>query len=1218
MTTTTRIATAAVPAASAAAVVDARKQAAARAAAKLISDHDRVGFGTGSTAKHFTAAIGLAVETGKLVDVTGTPTSEATRLQAEKSGIKLTAWDDHGALDHVVDGADQVVLSKEGETFVIKGGGGAMLRERAVANRALEHGGEYTLIVDDSKVVDKLTFPLPIETAEANVDAESAFLTKLGGSAVRRVKDGKPFVTDNGNAIIDVTFEGGIADPKALQTALNKRLVSSGGNVAAHGLFNNMADRVLVGGERGVTALSVVKPKAEAPAVVVERAIQKALLGLNPAAVREAFFGDLARDLAAMFTLLRKMEPGVTFLGSARTHPGDAAYEGAVALGAAFAPRAGESVDDVVPLRSGIGPAQMEAPLKGLKDALQAMHIGDKDGAVRALTQGFAIQLEHEQSITPYVDEFEVIRQFAMRMFGIFENSLATVTTEGGFGTFAEMFAIWAMDMGDPMFVKNTAFYGPVFAAIEKGARQDRELISDARWAVPTLTDDNELIVSTAKALKKAGKPGFTEAPEIMAERIRTDLVAVDNVLQAMPKSQVLFLGSKSLDKNDRTVTTLTEVAKLLGERGYSGRVGSSQVVGNAVAAAMKAAHAPTVQAIVREQDGLKARAHLNIAATVHDITPHQVGLMSDVRGLVIAPGGVETLAQLFGFLTDLQTGKAAKVPVVLLGKSYWEPIIDAIKVAVLDGPVKMINPDDMKLFHITDDAGDAAKLFPPLNAKETVRAAHTVRIDTAAGTSKVQQNRLVTGMLEGIKAQMTMVQAAGILGEVRRAPRELTVVERELVDAALELVASGEQIPWVHQSENVKNNGYRDHITQISLADVGEGHLDITTKDIALLDGLILHHEHIDRENTSVAAYRAVRSAINAKLNLVVGTDAAVTAYYGRGNFQPDINLDGADVVKDLGKWFDTDATTAINDTAAYASEMFSNGTADVKIAMDMLSATQAIHYMKGITIAAERRPDQSLSAAFNLNRAFIDDRPDTLANNGAQARVLNPVVAGVNGAEPTFDKAIMRDIALLSVEIAAAGGFEKVTLDSATKAPPSPPLTEHLGMSTLMEWTHKAHSSGLETYISGGMRDRHFPDAVYSGVGGVGVGTSMHKKLALGDGKFAAGPLDPEIIRTTMKARNDAEASTRGVGGRLQAQLDRQFDAAVKAHVRLPDAVAALREALFAELNSYQPKAEVLDGKNITTFVYGGDEAKVQAFIATGKQLGFLGDAAPALAGV
>jgi ribose 5-phosphate isomerase A len=214
---------------------EAEKEIAGRAAAKLVNDGEIVGLGTGSTAYFTVLALGERVKAG--LKIIGIPTSVKTGDLARSVGIPLTTLDEHPQIDITIDGADEI----DPQLRLIKGGGGALLREKVVASASRK----MVVVADSAKVVPVLgKFPLPVEVIAFARTVVEKKITALGGSPKLRVKpDGSPYVTDNGNQILDCNF-GRIADPPALALAL-----SNTPGIVEHGLFIGLASVALVGRE---------------------------------------------------------------------------------------------------------------------------------------------------------------------------------------------------------------------------------------------------------------------------------------------------------------------------------------------------------------------------------------------------------------------------------------------------------------------------------------------------------------------------------------------------------------------------------------------------------------------------------------------------------------------------------------------------------------------------------------------------------------------------------------------------------------------------------------------------------------------------------------------------------------------------------------------------------------------------------------------------------
>jgi ribose 5-phosphate isomerase A len=217
------------------------KQAAAEFAAGLVQSGMTVGLGTGSTAIFATRRIAHLLSTGELKDIVGFATSKETCDEAKRLGIPLIADELPRDIDITIDGADEV----DPQLNVIKGGGGAHLREKIVAQAS----ARLVIVVDEGKLSDRLgtKHSLPVEVLEFGWRSQERFLKKLGARiSIRKNKHGEQFVTDSGNMILDCDF-GPIADPVLLAATLNARA-----GVAEHGLFIGLATDLVSAGSGGI------------------------------------------------------------------------------------------------------------------------------------------------------------------------------------------------------------------------------------------------------------------------------------------------------------------------------------------------------------------------------------------------------------------------------------------------------------------------------------------------------------------------------------------------------------------------------------------------------------------------------------------------------------------------------------------------------------------------------------------------------------------------------------------------------------------------------------------------------------------------------------------------------------------------------------------------------------------------------------------------------
>lgn len=223
--------------------LDHLKKAAAQTAVALINNGMIVGLGTGSTASFAVSIIAQRVSDG--LNIIGIPTSEKIEQLARSMGIPVSTLAEHDHIDITIDGADEVEI---GTLNLIKGRGGALLREKIVATAA-KH---LVIVVDDSKLVDCLGIhnPIPLEVVPFGWQATAKRLRSLGASLTLRLgSDGRPFISDGGHYILDCAF-GTIEYPVHLQQQLDRTV-----GVVESGLFLGLTSQVIVGSRKGVSVL---------------------------------------------------------------------------------------------------------------------------------------------------------------------------------------------------------------------------------------------------------------------------------------------------------------------------------------------------------------------------------------------------------------------------------------------------------------------------------------------------------------------------------------------------------------------------------------------------------------------------------------------------------------------------------------------------------------------------------------------------------------------------------------------------------------------------------------------------------------------------------------------------------------------------------------------------------------------------------------------------
>ncbi|KAG1368682.1 Ribose 5-phosphate isomerase [Cocos nucifera] len=229
---------------------DLKKLAAVKAVENVTSGMV-LGLGTGSTAAFVVAEIGALLSSGKLTGIVGVPTSKRTFEQAKCLGIPLSTLDDHPCLDLAIDGADEV----DPDLNLVKGRGGALLREKMVEAAS----NKFVVVVDETKLVTGLGgsgLAMPVEVVQFcwkynHTRLQEIFKEEGCEAKLRLDADGKPYVSDNSNYIVDLYFKTPIKDAPAAG-----KEISALEGVVEHGLFLDMASAVIIAGKDGVSIKS--------------------------------------------------------------------------------------------------------------------------------------------------------------------------------------------------------------------------------------------------------------------------------------------------------------------------------------------------------------------------------------------------------------------------------------------------------------------------------------------------------------------------------------------------------------------------------------------------------------------------------------------------------------------------------------------------------------------------------------------------------------------------------------------------------------------------------------------------------------------------------------------------------------------------------------------------------------------------------------------------
>ena len=221
------------------------KQMVAAKAVEEVKSGMVLGLGTGSTTRYAIEMIGQRLREGRLKDIVGVPTSSGSAQLARQMGIPLTTLQEHPVIDLTIDGADEV----DRDLNLIKGGGGALLKEKIVAQASKRN----VIIVDESKLSERVgtKWPVPVEVIPFGLSVEVLNFKKMGIEArIRKKGDGSPFITDEGNYILDCFF-GPLREPQKIEEMLHGRAA-----IVENGLFLKTASEIIIGSYNGIKRLS--------------------------------------------------------------------------------------------------------------------------------------------------------------------------------------------------------------------------------------------------------------------------------------------------------------------------------------------------------------------------------------------------------------------------------------------------------------------------------------------------------------------------------------------------------------------------------------------------------------------------------------------------------------------------------------------------------------------------------------------------------------------------------------------------------------------------------------------------------------------------------------------------------------------------------------------------------------------------------------------------
>ena len=531
-------------------------------------------------------------------------------------------------------------------------------------------------------------------------------------------------------------------------------------------------DRVATGDGKRFDAHSLPPPST---ATYQPQPGKRAALDLRawqPSLLREAMLSDIT----VVYDLLKTLPPAVTFFGGARIKEADPYYAISQQIGALLAEHGS-------PIRTGAGPGIMTAGPEGYKAALKNLPKSaaalDGDTALHPLvagmtnavcaekTQGFRIKLPFEQAWSDAIDVGAEAKLFPYRKLALYENCKGVAVFPGGYGTLDELFEVWAHGeagrFNKPMAAVGTAFWAAILDPIQQVAVEGspgRQLIAASEWQKLKLTDSPADLVEHFEQASSTTNI-YDKPPLERAAKLAREIDESIAVLDRLPAS-VTFLGGRRLDDADPTLGVATAMARDLAALGVPLRVGSAGVVAEAVC---RGAGADTqVQGLLL--GGLKGTRdlpNLTVHQSVNDLVTHKEIIGRKSQAFVALPGGLNTLGEVFSVLTQIQTGHLPKIPVVLVGKDYWQPIFDALKKTMLSPERQTIAAHDLDLVTITDDPQEA---LTAMRSSLSSSKASTTLLPQSASTASSQV------LFEGERATMLnppgAMLASWLAGDVR------------------------------------------------------------------------------------------------------------------------------------------------------------------------------------------------------------------------------------------------------------------------------------------------------------------------------------------------------------------------------------------------------------------------------------------------------------------
>jgi len=415
----------------------------------------------------------------------------------------------------------------------------------------------------------------------------------------------------------------------------------------------------------------------------------------------------LLADLRQAMEALSMLPPSVVFLGGSRVTGSEPLSHMARETGKLLA-------QEGIPVSTGGGSGIMEFLTEGFSEgrkpgvktppSLRVRHgFSWKAGDDDLRTQGFNMKLPFEQKPNLSIQVSSVFRDMGTRKLALTENKRAFGFFPGGFGTHDEFFEVWDLiacgESSDPLALLGREFWCPEVESLQDAAVTRRTLITPARMEIVTacVTDEPAAFLAFIKGWRRELR-GFEADPAMLEKSLASDITRAASAYSRWNDS-VVVIGAAHLEKSDPAFTAALKMAAGLAEKGIPLRLATGGVMAKALIESARQKGCP-VSAFLTDREiipGLEA-------VTVRSIRVHKSFMSEKMLALVVLPGDVHTLSELFGVLCLMQAGILEKKPVILVGKDYWEPLFATYRKIMLSEKRRLIAPQDMDLVTITDD----------------------------------------------------------------------------------------------------------------------------------------------------------------------------------------------------------------------------------------------------------------------------------------------------------------------------------------------------------------------------------------------------------------------------------------------------------------------------------------------------------------------------------